>query len=119
MKSLKSQVKKLEEFHPDALEIALGAFLDKVLECFYIHTGKGNLEFEDQFVWLKCQDTQEFVKDKTQMALFQGTSVLVSGRLLKLLKDVKLSSFLISQGSAHLSKPIRVAMIGIFVLLFK
>ena len=44
------------------------------------------------------------------MALFQRTSVPVSGRLLKLLKDEKLSSSMISQGSVHLSKPIWVEM---------
>ena len=68
-------MKKLEEFHPDALEISLKAFSDKVLEYFYIHVGKSNLEFEDWFRWLRFQEAQEFVKVKCEMPLFQRTSM--------------------------------------------
>jgi hypothetical protein len=116
LKELQGQVKIFEEFHHDALEVSLRAFLDRVLECFYIHARKENLGSTDRSRWLRSQEAQEFVKGKTEMALFQGTSMKVSGRLLKLLKDVKLlkyvklSSSMINQRSAYSCKLIWVAM---------
>jgi hypothetical protein len=51
--TLEGYVKKLEEFHSDALDISLRVFLNRMVECFYIHVGKENLGFEDWFRWLR------------------------------------------------------------------
>lgn len=108
-KELEASNMKLVEFQSDALEMAVRAFLDKVLESFYIHAKKDSLGFEERSHWLKSPEAQEFVQGKSSMPLF-GKEVKVSGRLLKVLKGMKLDSSLVSQSVAHSSKPFRVAI---------
>jgi len=93
-----------------ALEICVRAFSDKVLEAFYISSGKGSADSAGQAVWLRSRDAIEFCQEPggKKMEIF-GMKLKLIANMLKMMQTLRYISSTISRGCAHASTPIAVA----------
>lgn len=110
IEALKRRAQVQESFNFYALEFSLRAFIDKLLEAFYIAGGVGGANFSERVAWLQSPDAVKFCQEPgARMVELFDLKLKPSLATLDMMKKLRDVSSTVSRGNAHASTPIHVA----------
>lgn len=96
-------------FIEDGQQLSLRAFVDKILQFFYVAAGVDTMNFEEKSKWLFSHAAEEFVDCGGNLVLLGQGSITRDRATLALLRKLRSVSKTASRVACHSAKPIQVA----------
>lgn len=106
---LKGDQTMLHLFLQDGQQLSLRAFVDKILQLFYLAAGVATLGFEEKSRWLFSQAAEDFVDRGGNLVLLGQGSIARNRGTPTMMQRLRAVSKAASKVACHSAKPIQVA----------